>query len=108
MRALFYFGISLVFTSCQMQNSTTRSKPVHLVTLDPGHFHAALVQKTMYEDVDTLVHVYAPPGNDLQLHLARIKVYNDRTDQPTHWKEEVYTGNDFFDRMLQQDRKSVV
>ena len=40
---------------------------VHLITLDPGHFHAALVQKSMYADVDSVVHVYAPGGNDLQL-----------------------------------------
>ena len=31
----------------------------HLVTLDPGHFHAALVQKSMYPDVSPVVHVYA-------------------------------------------------
>ncbi len=37
--------------SCQSNNKEqdTKSKPVQLVTLDPGHFHAALVQKTMYE-----------------------------------------------------------
>ena len=29
-----------------------------LVTLDPGHFHASLVQKFMYPDVDSVVHVY--------------------------------------------------
>lgn len=38
------------------------AKKVHLVTIDPGHFHAALVQKTMYADVDSVVHVYAPQG----------------------------------------------
>ncbi|MBD0289495.1 MAG: Gfo/Idh/MocA family oxidoreductase, partial [Flavisolibacter sp.] len=83
-------------------------KPVRLVTLDPGHFHAALVQKTMYADVDSIVHVYAPEGNDLQLHLERIEVYNTRADQPTHWKEEIYTGNDFFEKMIVEKKGNVV
>ena len=33
---------------------------MRLGVLDPGHFHAALVQKKMYADVDPLVRVYAP------------------------------------------------
>jgi predicted dehydrogenase len=83
-------------------------KPIHLVTLDPGHFHAALVQKTMYPDVDSIVHVYAPEGNDLQLHLGRINSYNTRAESPAHWKEEVYTGNDFFEKMITEKKGNVV
>jgi len=84
--------------SCQTTKQET--KTVQLITLDPGHFHAALVQKTMYDDVDSVVHVYAPEGNDLQLHLDRINSYNNRQENPTHWKEQVYTGNDFFEKMI--------
>ncbi len=73
---------------------------VKLVTLDPGHFHAALVQKSMYPGVDTIVQVYAPEGPDVQMHLDRIKAYNTRETDPTHWVERVYTGKDFFDKML--------
>ena len=29
---------------------------VKLLTLDPGHFHAALVQMYMYDEVDPTVH----------------------------------------------------
>lgn len=83
-------------------------KKVRLVTLDPGHFHAALVQKTMYPGVDSVVHVYAPEGNDLQYHLDRINDYNSRSENPTHWKEEVYTGNDFFQKMLGEKKGNVV
>ena len=45
----------------------TNAEPAcfRLVTLDPGHFHASLVQKFMYLDVDPVVHVYAPAGEDL-------------------------------------------
>ena len=73
---------------------------MQLITLDPGHFHAALVQKTMYPDVDSTVHVYAPEGNDLQYHLDRIKGYNTRQDNPTSWNEVVYKGNDFFEPLF--------
>ncbi len=81
---------------------------VHLVTVDPGHFHAALVQKSMYPQVDPVVRVYAPAGADVQLHLDRIKAYNTRADKPTSWKEEVYTGNDFFEHMLADKPGNVV
>ena len=45
---------------------------VRLITLDPGHFHAALVQKKMYDQVNPEVRVYAPEGADLAQHLGRI------------------------------------
>ena len=100
--------------SCQSDNKGTRTtteskpKPVQLVTLDPGHFHAALVQKSMYEDVDSVVYVYAPGGTDVDLHLGRIKNFNTRAEDPTSWKEEVYTGNDFFEKMLTDTLGNVV
>lgn len=71
-----------------------------LMTLDPGHFHAALVQKMQLEDVDPTVYVYAPEGSDVQDHLNRIKGFNTRTENPTQWIEEVYTGPDFFEKMI--------
>src|SRR5262245_4532373 len=55
---------------------------VKLITLDPGHFHAALVQKSMYPQVSPEVHVYAPVGPDLDLHLGRINDFNSRTENP--------------------------
>ena len=79
-RLILYLSISvMVIMSCNsnVEPGKDKDKTVHLVTLDPGHFHAALVQKTMYDDVDPVVHVYAPAGNDLQLHLDRIKGFLD-------------------------------
>ena len=93
--------------SCQPGNKEN-DRTIQLITLDPGHFHAALVQKAMYIDVDSVVQVYAPEGNDLQLHLGRIEAFNKRTDNPTHWKEEVYTGNDYFEKMLAEKKGNVV
>lgn len=103
-------GFSLLLLSCQpqKQNEEMSRKPVKIVTVDPGHFHAALVQKSMYEDVDSVVYVYAPGGNDVQLHLDRINKFNTRPEDPTHWKEEVYTGTDFFEKMISEKKGNVV
>ncbi|HYG17403.1 MAG TPA: putative oxidoreductase C-terminal domain-containing protein [Ohtaekwangia sp.] len=84
------------------------SRPVQLITLDPGHFHAALVQKTMYDDVDRVVHVYAPQGHDVALHLNRIDAYNHRDAEPTTWRNVVYTGPDFLEKMVQEKAGNVV
>jgi predicted dehydrogenase len=81
---------------------------VRLITLDPGHFHAGLVQKSMYAGIDPLVHVYAPAGPDVAEHLKRIDAFNQRATQPTAWKEQVYTGPDFFTRMLAEKPGNVV
>ena len=79
-------------------------KPIDFITLDPGHFHAALVQNKMYENVNSNVSVYAPSGQDLQDHLKRIDSYNVRSNNPTKWQEKVYEGNDFFEKMLIENK----
>jgi predicted dehydrogenase len=81
---------------------------VKLITVDPGHFHAALVQKIMYDQVSPEVYVYAPQGSDYLQHLDRIKSYNTRQVNPTSWKEIVYTGPDFFEKMLSEKPGNVV
>jgi len=81
---------------------------VKLITLAPGHFHAALVQKTSYPGVNDTVFVYAPKGPDLGLHLDKIKLYNNRLQIPTHWEEKVYVGDDFFDEMLEEKKGNVI
>ena len=107
-----FFIFIVIMISCQSENrnaeTEAKNKPVKLVTLDPGHFHAALVQKSMYDDVDSVVYVYAPEGNDLNLHLARINSYNERTESATRWKEAVYTGDDFFEKMIAEKKGNVV
>ncbi|HRR34358.1 MAG TPA: putative oxidoreductase C-terminal domain-containing protein [Kiritimatiellia bacterium] len=81
---------------------------VKLITLDPGHFHAALVQKRMYPQVSPTVHIYAPEGNDLKMHMDRINGFNTRAEEPTSWKSVVYTGPDFFEKMLKDKAGNVV
>ncbi|MBN2009381.1 oxidoreductase [candidate division KSB1 bacterium] len=81
---------------------------VRLITLDPGHFHAALVQKSMYDQVNPNVHIYAPSGPDVQDHIDRINNYNSRADNPTQWELKVYTGDDFLERLVQEKPGNVV
>jgi predicted dehydrogenase len=73
---------------------------VRLMTLDPGHFHAALIQKEMYPGVAARVDVFAPLGPDLLEHLNRVAAFNRRADKPTAWELDVHTSADFFERML--------
>ena len=104
---LAFFGAGILFCmlSCQ---PTSDNKKIKFITLDPGHFHAALVQKTMYPDVDTTVYIYSTEGEDLKLHLNRIKGYNSRTDNPTNWDQVVYMGSDFMEKMIAEKKGNVV
>lgn len=88
--------------------TTASADEVKLITLDPGHFHAALVQKTSYPDVGKDVYVYAPGGADLDEHLKRIDGYNTRAENPTNWNEIIYTGTDFLEKMLSEKKGNVM
>ena len=77
---------------------------IQFITIDPGHFHAALVQNRTYEDVSPEVLVYAPEGADLKSHLALIDQFNTRKENPTGWKEKVYAGADFLERFVADTR----
>jgi predicted dehydrogenase len=76
--------------------------PVRLVTLAPGHFHAALIQKEMQSRIDRLVHVYAPLDADLSVHLDRIAAFNRRPQNPTSWQLKVHAGDDWSERFLRE------
>jgi predicted dehydrogenase len=112
---LFLIPAALIMVSCgQGKTSKNQVEPegndkmVKIMTVDPGHFHAALVQKSMYDQVSTDVNVYAPEGPDLQQHLGRINSYNSRAANPTKWNEIVYTGADFFEKMIADKPGNVV
>jgi predicted dehydrogenase len=78
------------------------------MTLDPGHFHAALVQRKMYPGVAPQVDVYASLGPDLLAHLSRITGFNTRPDHPTAWQLEVHAGPDPLGRLLRDRPGNVV
>ena len=109
--------VMILFSSCdnggqnnsaKKQSFTGAKGEVKIITLDPGHFHAALVQKKMYDQVNPEVYVYAPDGIDLKEHLKKIDAYNNRKEDPTAWKEQIYNGNDYFKKMLKEKKGNVV
>jgi len=81
---------------------------VRLVIVDPGHFHASMIQKDMYPQVSPRVSVYAPLGPELLDYLNRIVLFNSRKEDPTRWDLDVHTSVDFFDRMLSDHPGNVV
>ena len=94
--------------SAAMSPAAQSAQKFQLITLDPGHFHAGLVQAVMYPDVDPEVHVYALPGNDLTEHLKRIERFNTRAEKPTQWRTTTYTGKDYFEKMLADKPGNIV
>jgi predicted dehydrogenase len=70
-----------------------------LVVVDPGHFHATLVQRQMYPGLSPRVRVHAPLGPDLIDYLSRIARYNRQPEAPTDWRLDVDAGPDFLARM---------
>lgn len=110
---VFTMTALLAATSCSTKKDeaklfTGAPGEVKLITLDPGHFHAALVQKNSYQQVADEVFVYAPEGDDVKEHLAKVEAYNKRADSPTHWKEVVYTGPDFMEKMIAEKKGNVM
>jgi predicted dehydrogenase len=112
MKYCYFSIISLLLlgTACSTKTDkpATPADEVRLITLDPGHFHAALVQKTSYPQVSKEVYVYAPEGNDLQEHLKKIEGFNTRAEDPTQWNEIVYTGSDYLEKMLAEKKGNVM
>jgi Putative oxidoreductase C terminal domain len=79
-----------------------------LVVVDPGHFHATLVQQEMYPGLSPLVRVHAPLGPDLIDYLSRIARYNRRAEAPTKWRLDVQAGPDFLDRLRDEPPGGIV
>ena len=121
MKLLKYTAIicSLILTSCgdktskqedviTNKNTEEMKSEVTLMTLDPGHFHAALVQKSMYDQVNDTVYVYGPDGEDITDHLGRIEGFNARDENPTKWIEKVYRGDDYLEKMIAEKSGNVM
>jgi predicted dehydrogenase len=108
---LFINFMMMIAVSCTSKSTNLDSQSrdkIKLITLNPGHFHSALVQKSMYENVDSVVHLYAPEGQELNSHLSLVDGYNSREENPTFWNEKIYTGPDFLDKMLSEKAGNVV
>jgi len=110
MSALLFSGLVLsgCGTAAEKNEKVMEAKPVTIMNLDPGHFHAALVQKNMYDGVSPTVYVYAPDGPEVGNYLSAIESYNTRQENPTTWEEKVYRGNDFFEKMIEEKPGNVM
>jgi len=103
--SLFIILIATMICSC----SAPQMKPAAtFMVADPGHFHAALVLKSMYDEVNTKVFVYAPDGPELTDFLNRVNGYQNRPEIPTHWGITEFRGPDFFDRMITEKHGNVL
>lgn len=100
--------LTLVFSQSCKNSENVKSAPIQLMILDPGHFHAALVQKSMYPEIDQSVDVYAEEGDDFQSYMDRVDSYNTRTDSPTAWKITPHLSKDFLKKMMEEKAGNVV
>lgn len=82
--------------------------PIKLVILDPGHFHAALMQKEHIAGVDETVEVFAPDGPDVYNYFSLIESYNTREKDATAWKMRNYIGADYLRQMLEHREGNLV
>ena len=105
MKLLYLLFTVVTIMSC---TSTEDSNTVKLMTLDPGHFHAALIQKTSYEDIDSTVDVYAPEGPEVNTFLKSIDAYNSRENNPTNWSVNTHLGDNYLQQMISEKPGNVM
>jgi len=87
---------------------TTKDDGIRLMILDPGHFHAALIQKKMSPSIARQVHVYGPEGPELQDYLSRIQGFNSREQDPTQWESIVHASPDYLSALLRERPGNVI
>lgn len=100
--------VALLTINASGRMRQAQAKDVQFITLAPGHFHAALVQKQTLPHVNPVVHVYAPLGFDLTEHLKRVIGFNTRAEAPTRWQLEVHATDNYLDRFRKEKPGNVV
>ncbi len=94
-------GILLSCENKETVDQTPESNAeITIMSLDPGHFHAGLIHKSMYPQVDSTVYVFAPEGPELKDYMNRLAGYNSREEDATVWDLQVSTGDDFLEKMI--------
>lgn len=105
------WAISLIIVSCssfQRQVANEANGKVNLVILDPGHFHASLLQKDTLAAINDTIWIYAPKGIEVDQYLKSIDSYNQRAEKPTAWVKQLYTADDYLSKMLAGHQGDVV
>ncbi|MES1159665.1 MAG: oxidoreductase, partial [Bacteroidota bacterium] len=56
----FYLFVIILMQACTVNRTPIKDSAgaIHLITLAPGHFHAALLQKYRHDEVDPTVYVF--------------------------------------------------
>ncbi|MGH2622588.1 MAG: putative oxidoreductase C-terminal domain-containing protein, partial [Sphingobacterium sp.] len=107
-KKLIYAGIFILMVGSCDHSANKVSKKWTLMTLEPGHFHASLIQKSMTDAIDSNCYVFGSSDSVVKPHLDLIAGYNNRPDDPTTWNPHVYIGNDFLAKMLQEKPGNIV
>lgn len=111
---LFLLPLLLILCSCnaerpaQTEEFTGAENEVRIINMNPGHFHAGLIHLHDYSQVDPTVYVYAPEGDEVNSYLNMVEQFNTRADNPTNWQPEIYLGDDYLSRMLEEKPGNVM
>lgn len=89
-------------------NTESETSSIQIMTLAPGHFHAGLIHKDMYAEVDSTLNIFAPEGPELADFLGRVAGYNTRSENPTAWKLEVELSDQPLNAMLNKKPGNVM
>jgi predicted dehydrogenase len=101
--AALSFAIGAMSGAAQTRNMQSR-----LIIVEPGHFHATLLQREMYPWLDRRVSVFATLGPELLDYLGRVAAFNARKENPTSWEMEVHTSADPMAAMLREPPGNMV
>ena len=101
----YWIAIAVLIMGCESKEENANVK---LMTLDPGHFHAALIQKTSYQEIDSTVDVYAPDGPEVKDFLSKIQGYNNRAENPTNWTVNTHLSEDYLEKMITEKPGNVM
>ncbi len=97
--------ILITVTSC---TPGPKDPGLTFMVADPGHFHAALVLKTMYGGVSPKVFVYAPDGPELADFNSRLDAFKNRQLNPTTWEITEFRGSGFFENLIKEKPGNVL
>ncbi|MEC3880445.1 putative oxidoreductase C-terminal domain-containing protein [Parapedobacter sp. 10938] len=79
-----------------------------LVVLAPAHPHGVQIQLALAQTFQRDVYVYAPHADELQAsYLNSINRLNRSATPDEVWKVHTYVGDDFIERMLQEQKGDV-
>ena len=104
--------ISIVFmvvtVGCQGTGKPS-DKGHRFMVIDPGHFHAGMVFKRAgYPGVSNDVAIYAPVGDDITDHMARVMPFNTRKENPASWIYIIKLNDDYLEQMINDKFGDVV